>query len=223
MSCNDNCNQTCCCQQQTGTQGATGPQGPAGPAGPIGPQGADGAGTILENFYEEFIQQLNVSDSLPNPGIYHFPPGYEILTFTNNSGSTKNYLVKGSYDTLLQTTNVKDIESWVDGAIIKTVGAVDTVEWQNFGRTDAIIHIYDGPLQTDVINIGSIPDEVFTSPGNNPVEIRFGSATIPRNVSFFKKISLNDGETVSLMFKCKDDQSQSILLQAQIFVEELSQ
>lgn len=184
--------------------------------------GTDGTTpAVEENFYEEFIGDIQVSSGLPNPAIYHFPTGYEILTYTNTSGVSKDYIVHVSYDILLNLNNSEDMSHWVDGAIVKTVGAVDTVQYESLGTMDMLVGLYDGPTVGDIININSIPDTVNTTPGNNPVEARFGSMVLPRNVSFFKKVTLLNGETVSLKFKTKDVTSESLLKKAQIFVNEL--
>ena len=180
-----------------------------------------GAPAAKENFYEEFIGDVQVNTGLPNPAVYHFPTGYEILTYTNTSGVSKDYIVNVSYDVSMNASNTEDPSHWVDGAIVKTVGAVDSVLYESLGSTDMLVALYDGPTVGDIINIDSIPDTVNTTPGNNPVEVRFGNILKPRNISFFKKVTLADGETVSLKFKTKDVSSESLLRKAQIFVNEL--
>lgn len=189
--------------------------------GPAGADGTDGTPSPKASFYSEFIGQVNVSDGLPDPAVYHFPTGYGVNTYTNSSGATKDYIVHGSFDSLLFSSNLNDVENWVDGAIIKTVAAVDSVEWESTGLVDLSVALYDGPDISDNIYRASLPDTVNTTPGDNPVEVRFTSANIPRNVAFFKKVTLNDGESVSLKFKTKENLTPSILKQAQFFVLEL--
>jgi len=230
--CNDGCNDCkgSCERVVIDKRGLTGPQGPPGPQGERGfpgtngTNGQDGASYVNKvNSYNEFIGDVDVKDSLPNPAVYHFPPGYEVLTYTNNTGETKPFIVHGSWDTLLTDPNSFDIENWVDGAIVKTVAAVDSVEYESLSLIDVSVSLFDGAGVGDTINIASAPDTVDTAPGGNPTEVRFASASIPKNSSIFKKVFLNDGESISLKFKTKDASSNSRLRKAQLFVNELDQ
>jgi hypothetical protein len=128
-----------------------------------------------------------------------------------------------SYDTITApaTANSSNITNWVDGAIIKTVGAIDTIMYQSLGRTLLSGSLLDGPNVGDTVNRSSTaPDQVLTTAGNT-VEFRFLNGQIPSSTSFFYYITLNAGEKVSLKFKTKDVTSPSVLTQAQIMVEEI--
>jgi hypothetical protein len=176
-----------------------------------------------EFFYDDNVQTVSLN-SLPTPSVYSFPNvNYSALTYTNPSLVTKNYKVWVSYDTITApaTANSSNITNWVDGAIIKTVGAIDTIMYQSLGRTLLSGSLMDGPNVGDTVNRASIaPDQVLTTAGNT-VEFRFLNGQIPSSTSFFYYITLNAGETVSLKFKTKDVTSPSVLTQAQMLVEEI--
>jgi len=209
------CHKTvCCCEKRITVIGKQGEPG-ASVAGPPGP-----VATKL-NFYEEVISSVDVKD-MASPNVYGFPTGYNILTYTNTSGSTKDFIVHAAYDHKAETnSNVQQVENWVDGAIVKTVSAVDTVMWGNVDRIDVEGSLFDGPLAGDAINIATpAPNNVVTAAAN-PVEFRFITYEHAKNVAMFKKVTLLNGESVSLKFKTKDGATPSRLLRAQIFVQEL--
>lgn len=175
-----------------------------------------------EFFYDDNVENVNIQ-TVPTPSVYSFPSvGYSTLTYTNPSLVAKNYKVWVSYDTvtLPSTVNSSNISNWVDGAIIKTVGFIDTVMYQNLSRPLLSGSLLDGANTNDIVNRSSIaPDQVLTTAGNT-VEFRFLSGQLTFNSSFFYYITLNPGETVSLKFKTKDITSPGWLLQAQMMVEE---
>lgn len=179
--------------------------------------------TAKEFFYDDNVQTVSLN-SVPTPSVYSFPNvNYSALTYTNPSLVTKNYKVWVSYDTITApaTANSSNITNWVDGAIIKTVGVIDTVMYQSLGRTLLSGSLMDGPAVGDTVTRASVaPDQVLTTAGNT-VEFRFLNGQIPSSTSFFYYITLNAGETVSLKFKTKDVTSPSVLTQAQIMVEEI--
>lgn len=177
-----------------------------------------------ENFYEETISTLDITtDPSFVPLTYFQPAGYETLTYTNSSGLTKDYIINVSYEssTLPSVLNESDISNWLDGAIIKTdVSAVDTVEYESLSTTLLSTFLFDGLATGDTVTIDSIaPDQVLTTAGN-PVEVRFLNGHLPKNTSFFKKVTLDDTETISLQFKSKDGNA-GWLLKAQMFINEL--
>jgi len=176
-----------------------------------------------EFFYDDNVETVSLN-SVPTPSVYSFPNvNYSALTYTNPSLITKNYKVWVSYDTITApaTANSSNITNWVDGAIIKTVGAIDTIMYQSLGRTLLSGSLLDGPNVGDTVNRSSTaPDQVLTTAGNT-VEFRFLNGQIPSSTSFFYYITLNAGETVSLKFKTKDVTSPSVLTQAQMMVEEI--
>jgi len=179
--------------------------------------------TAKEFFYDDNVETVSLN-SVPTPSVYSFPnANYSALSYTNPSLVTKNYKVWVSYNTITApaTANSSNITNWVDGAIIKTVGAIDTIMYQSLGRTLLSGSLMDGPNVGDTVNRSSTaPDQVLTTAGNT-VEFRFLNGQIPSSTSFFYYITLNAGEKVSLKFKTKDVTSPSVLTQAQIMVEEI--
>jgi len=228
-----------------GTPGPIGPAGPAGPTGPTGPassniviNGDDDIVVTTDNsipgtttftigrpkefFYDDHVQTLDIeTDSAFIDNTYFFPTPYSGLTYTNTSGDTKNYLVTVSYDTFSAVSgllNAASIGSWVDGAIIKTVGSSDTILYESLGTSILQISLYDGPNITNVINLSSL-DTVETVDGD-AVYAAFGSSRIPRNISFVYPVTLNNTEKVSLKFKGKSG-NRAWLSKAQILVQEI--
>jgi hypothetical protein len=179
--------------------------------------------TAKEFFYDDNVETININTAA-TPGVYSFPNvNYSALSYTNAGPAAKNYKVWVSYNTITlpATANSSNIANWVDGAIIKTVGFIDTVMYQSLGTTLLSGSLMDGPNATDTVNRSSSPpDRVLTTAGT-PVEFRFLNGQIPSNVSFFYYITLNAGETVSLKFKTKDATSAAWLLQAQMMVEQI--
>lgn len=179
--------------------------------------------TAKEFFYDDNVESVNIQ-TIPTPSVYSFPTvGYSSLTYTNSGLTPKNYKVWVSYDTVSLPTSVNNsnISNWVDGAIIKTVGVIDTVMYQNFARPLLSGSLLDGPNTNDIVNRTSIaPDQVLTTAGNT-VEFRFLSGQLTFNSSFFYYITLNAGEKVSLKFKTKDITSPAWLIQAQMMVEQI--
>lgn len=177
------------------------------------------------NYYAESTTALYLQNSVAPEayidGQYFQPNTYTTLGFTNTSGSTKDFLVRVSYDTNAQslTANLPSIGNEVDGALIKN-GNVLSPEYQSLGNTLISGFLFDGPTGTDVVDFSSA-EQVLTSPSSNPVEFRFFNGGIPRNVSFFKKITLNNGEIIQLMFRSKGATPNGYLLQAQFYIEEI--
>ena len=176
-----------------------------------------------EFFYDDNIQTININ-TVPTPSVYSFPSvNYSALTYTNPSLIAKNYKVWVSYDSIIQPllANSSNISNWVDGAIIKTVAAIDTMMYQSLGRTFLSGSLMDGLTVSDTVNRSSLaPNQVLTTAGAT-VEFRFLNGQIPSNTSFFYYITLNAGETVSLKFKTKYVTSNAWLTQAQMMVEEI--
>lgn len=183
---------------------------------------------VREIFYQEQIDLINIGSPINwpigvvTPAVYFHPVGYETLSYTNTSGQAKTYKVHASWDKELldYTANSAQIGNYVDGALIKTVSAVDAVEYESKDLTLLSVFLFDGYDGGDTITIPSAPDTVRTTPGNLPVEVRFLQGRLPKNVSIFKLVVLNDGETISLKFKVKAENDNSWLLQAQLMVEE---
>lgn len=183
---------------------------------------------LKDLYYQEEINLINLTAptswpvGVTAPNVYFHPVGYEVLSYTNTSGLAKTYKVHASWDTELldYNPNSAQILNEVDGAIIKTVSAVDTVQYEKKDRTGLAVAIMDGYASTDFIGISSAPDTVNTTPGDNPVEVRFLQGRLPKNINIFKVVVLNNGETVSLKFKCPEGDGRSWLAQAQFMIEE---
>lgn len=179
-------------------------------------------GRPKEFFYDDHVQTLDITtDPAFITDTYFFPTPYSALTYTNTSGSTKQYLVHVSYDTTAFVNgplNQASIANWVDGAIIKTVGVTDTIMYQSLGTTILQVSLFDGINTTNVINLSSL-DSVQTVDGD-PVLAAFGSSRLPRNISFSYPITLNNSEKVSLKFKGKTG-NEAWLIRAQIVVQEI--
>ena len=208
------------CVPQRGERGLRGKDGLQGEPGPAGPAGGGIISKI--NFYESVVQDVNVSENLPNPNVYDFPVGYTGLTWENTTDASKIMMVQGTWEQLLNVNNIDEMSNWVDGALILTsVGGSDSVLWESLGNLDIRGSLFDGPTINDTIKIGSIPDTVQSTPNNNQVEFRFGSCNIPQNKSIIAKITVQAGEKLSLKFKTKSIASPSLLNKAQIFGQEL--
>jgi hypothetical protein len=189
----------------------------------VGPPGEDGEDGIAAApkicFYDETISTLEVSASLPDPTIYHFPPGYGNLTYTNNSGETKDFIVHVSYDCRINETNINFMYNHVDAAIVKTVAAIDSVEYQEYGLWNLGGNLMNGNNIGDFVTRNIANDNVLTDQGDS-VEWRFQQVDVPYNTNFFKKVTLNDTESISLKFKSPEPGINSTLIQAQIAVLE---
>jgi hypothetical protein len=175
-----------------------------------------------ELLYQEAYGLVNVNGGV-TPTDYHFPLGYTALTYTNLTGVTKRYKVHVSYTTTLPlpTVNANSYSNTVDGAIVKTSFAIDTVIYESIaGRTVIDASLFDGLTTGDIVNIGSA-EQVVTTPGTLPVEFRFIEGDANKNVAFFTVLTLNDGESVSLKFKTADSGSDAYIIDGQILVEEI--
>lgn len=180
---------------------------------------------VKENFYEENIEEVDISETL-NPSDWSFPTvGYESLSFTNSSNHTKNYIVHASYDmTFPNGIRNYSFESWVEGAIIKTVSGVDSLMYKSSMNQDLQISLYSGTTHDTTTMLSADPSSPLpyvTTSDDNKLDIGFNGITLKYNSSFFKKVTLAPNETVSLKFKTKDSGSVGILVQGQIFGYEL--
>jgi len=219
---------------ERGLQGLPGPQGPQGAPGFPNQIVVVGANDIVVNentvgaittytvgrpkefFYNEVVSTINVDDAT---WLYHFPVGYAGLVYTNATLVPKTYLVQGSYDAAAPMgSNAAGHENWVEGAIIKTVLAVDSVQWESDGHMLLSANLYNGPGAGDVVN--SVTTNFVVDNLGNHVEVRLTTALIPSNTSFFKYLTLAPGESVSLQFRAKGG-STGILKKAQLVVQEI--
>jgi hypothetical protein len=183
-----------------------------------------------EFFYQEVIQDNDIS---VDPGFvslqYFSPVGYNVLSYTNTSSVAKTYKVHASYQHSVGAFagNREAFESWVDAALIKTIGMVNTVQYESLGQLNISGFLFYGPNANNVIGVDGTPiHELFDNQGST-VEFRFGPAlNIPLRGSFFKSLTLNPNETVTLMFRAKEPTSflepaASLLNRAQMMVEEI--
>jgi hypothetical protein len=183
-----------------------------------------------QNFFSQVVSTVQIkNDLVPAVDVYHFPTGYSSLTYTYPLGLAIpiTVVVQASYDvsTVFSGSGVNSpaIENWVDGAIVKTVGITDTVQYESIaGRTFISGYLFDGASSTDVVNFVSA-DKVLTTPGGLPVEFRFTNGLEYKNISFMSVVTLNPGEKISLKFKTKDASTNSVLNQAQLLIQELIQ
>ena len=181
--------------------------------------------TPIISYYAESVTPIYLQNSVaPQAYVdnqYFQPNGYTTLGYTNTSGVTKDYFVRVSYDTnvIAISVNSATISNDVDGALIKN-GNTGTPVYQSLGTTLLSGFLFNGPTTSDVVNTGTA-ETVVTTPSADPVEFRFLNGSLPRNVSFFKKVTLNAGETIELMFRGKGGAPNGYLLQAQFYVEEI--
>jgi len=195
------------------------------PSGPVAGVTTYTISRPKEIFYQEASGLVNVLlDPVADPTIYHFPTGYNTLTYLNSTGSSKTYTVHVSYIGVVGFNDVVNSASFynqLDGAIITTAFAIDTIAYESIGARVAMSgSLFDGPNATDTVNFLST-ETVVTTPGINPVEFRFIDGSATRHVSFFKLITLNDGESVSLKFRSADSVNNAYITQAQILVQEI--
>lgn len=213
-------NQFFICNPVNGEDGATGPQGPRGdyvqivaasvgqcPTGGIVVQLIDGvtSDTLSENaicngvcecdenfnFYVENIETVEVKDQA-DPTEYEFPSaGYSNLSYTNITGVSMDLLVSVSFDHGRSISAATDWYNDVRGAIVKTVASVDTVEYEHLGLNAMV-----GTVNFTVLQ---------------KIE----------NITFFKKVTLGNNETISLKFRTKDASAPSQLYKAQMMLTKL--
>jgi len=213
-------NQFFICNPEDGEDGGIGPQGPRGdyvqisaatleqcPTGGFTISLLDGVtddtlstSTVcngscecdpLFNFYGENIETLEVKDQA-DPEEYSFPSaGYSTLSYTNSTGVSMDLKVEVSYDHGRTVGVTPEWYNDVRGAIVKTVASIDTVEYEHLGL-NAIVNTVNFTLLQKI-----------------------------ENVSFFKKVTLGNNETISLKFRTKDASAPSQLYKAQIMITQL--
>lgn len=171
--------------------------------------------------YQEAIFSLDITT---DPGFvdntYFMPLAYSSLNYVNTTGATKDFLVRVSFDTIA-TINpflLQSISNKVDGAIIKNNNSV-TPQYQSIGTTALGNFLVDSV--TGIVITPVSAQTVVTIPSINPVTTSLGlNAVLPRNVSFFKLVTLAPTESIQLMFRALTGNT-ARLLRAQIFVEEI--
>jgi hypothetical protein len=174
--------------------------------------------------YNEAIGSINVDDDpVPNTAVFHFPLGYNSLTYTNTTGVTKDYIVNVSFDTEIPTITATPVSIFnlIAGGIITTALGIDTIEWESSAAsTQHGVSLFDGPTITDIVDI-TTTEKVQTVPGVLDVEARFKIFSAAKNVSCFKRLTLNNNESVSLKFKTLIAGYEAYVVQAQIYVQEI--
>lgn len=195
------------------------------PSGPVAGVTTYTISRPKELFYQQANGLVNVLLSpVADPTIYHFPTGYNGLEYINTTGVTKSYTVHVSYIATGGVTdliNSAELINSLDGAIITTSFAVDTIAYESFGgRTRVAGYLFDGATIADIVDAGTT-ETVVTTPGVLPVEFRFLYHDATKHVSFFRVVTLNNGESVSLKFKTANVAQDAYLSQAQILVQEL--
>jgi len=188
MSCNcknNNCNNSCGCREVITKRGEKGEQGVVGPPGPTGPAGI--------NAYEEIVNPIDLGVADPNwvgPLDWFIPQAYETISFTNTSGTTKDFIVHVGYGS-----------------------GTNAIAPGEYGKSDVDCGIF---LSTDLVNpLYDIAAKVQINDGDSPTLYQ-----VNQNPSFFKKVTLLDGQGVAVQFRCKDV-AVGHLRKAQLFVREL--
>lgn len=174
--------------------------------------------------YNEAIGSVNVDDDpVPDTEVFHFPIGYNSLTYTNTTGVAKDYIVNVSFDTEIPTIMATpiSISNLIAGGIITTSLGIDTIEWESSAAsTQHGVSLFDGATITDVVDF-TTTEKVQTVPGGLDVEARFKMFSAAKNVSCFKRLTLNNNESVSLKFKTLIAGYEAYVVQAQIYVQEI--
>jgi hypothetical protein len=181
-----------------------------------------------EFFYREVIQNNDISVDPNFISLQYFSPvGYNVLSYTNTGSVAKTYKIHASYEHSVGAFagNREAFNSWVDAALIKTIGMVNTVQYESLGQLNISGFLYWGSNVTDRIGTGTPIHELFDDQGST-VEFRFNTVQTPLRGSFFKSLTLNPNETVTLMFRAKNptnfgEPAASLLNRAQIMVEEI--
>jgi hypothetical protein len=172
------------------------------------------------NYYAEALTPIQLSS---DPGYvdstYFQPTGYTGLSYTNTSGVSKDFFVRVSYDSdfFVTAPNEAEIRNIVDGGLFKN-GVVQL--YSSAGETRLVGSMVDSG--GNPVNLTSA-ETLQTVPSTNDTEFQFLTARLPRNVSFFKKVTLANGESVELKFRSKGTPPSLVgyLLQAQFYIEEI--
>jgi len=177
-------------------------------------------------FYREAVATINLGLKI-TPDIYTLPelgPGspYLNLTYTNSSSIARTYGVTGSFEmgSTITVGNTDNIANIVDGALIKTVGAVKSTLYESKNSNLISGYLFWGPNSNNIIDSDSTPHFLVDSLSSK-VEFRFLNTSVQDNASIFQIVTLQPGEKVSLMFKTKDAESAGWIRSAQIMVVEI--
>jgi hypothetical protein len=149
--------------------------------------------TSFINSYIEVLTAIDLGVADPNwngDNSWFIPTAYSTLTYTNNSGLEKTFFIQVNY---------------LNGKNDIAVGAygLSDVDSGLFLNTDLLNPIYDVSSKVQ-INDGGVPTLYL----------------INQNNTYFKKVTLLDGEGVTVQFKTKSIGT-GHLQKAQMFVKEL--
>lgn len=198
-----------------GPQGIQGPIGPEGPQGIQGIQGVPGSGVAKFNFFEEVSVQEAVDQA-----VFYQPPGYEVLTYTNTSGVAQILIAHATAEAVMNINNAQDIANYVEMALVKTISGVDSYTYISNMKVDLRIGIFDDVSPgTPLTLVSPLAPRQVTTDEANPVEVRFGQGLLHQTGTAMKKVTLQNGESISVKFKNKG--SAMRLDSAQFFLQEL--
>lgn len=207
--CAGNCNGCCDC---------SGICLPKGPKGDQGEPGTPYVAPVLVNEYFENVEYVSVGASA-TPTVYSFPSvGYQTLSYTNTSGGDLVLEVNATWKS--GQTTILGASEQVDAAIIRTtVAPADVIEWEYLVTTAVAYTLREDATITEV---GSGTTEtVIASPGGGDIYLAKNFTEVPSIGAMFKKVTLLDGETISLKFKTKNTSSEDFITKAQFYVKEL--
>jgi len=222
MSCSK-CNTSCSCAHACGsTKGERGLRGLTGPQGEPGPAGPAGGGVVNRlNFFEEHTDDQAITDT-----IFYFPPGYEILSWTNNTGAPITIIAHATGQSVrgVGIEESSDVSNDVEMALVRTIVGVDDYTYTHHMRFDLrggnFDALYVAPLAGVPLTITSpLAPRQLTTDEDNPTEFRFAQSLLSQAAPIMKKITLNNGEAISVKFRSKG--SGSTLQSAQLFIQEL--
>jgi len=203
-----------------GDKGDQGPQGPSGATGPgasidiiteddltvesntVGDQTVFTIGRPKELFHDYISSQLDISvDPAWTSLTYFQPTGYTTLNYTNPSSETKKYKVFGTYQhEIIQSSNKTQVGSWVDAAIVKTGGVI--IE-QAYGIYSMRSNLFWGTAGNESIGSGTPVHNLIDDQGS-VLDLRMQSIQFTPGKTIVQVVTLDPGETVSLMFRTKD-------------------
>lgn len=168
--------------------------------------------SLKSNYYFGYSNDVDITSDPSFVDFTYFQPlGYTGLSFTNTSGSSKDYIVHMSYSYKTDITSGQ-IKPWLDAALVSVkAGPIENVEWEQEGDINIQPQLYDGATPADVANLVN----------GDPYEVRYESNNkLKLSHTFMTKVTLLNGESIEGRFRGKSGSS-GILVKAQMFVQEL--
>jgi len=179
------------CNNSCGCREVITKRGEKGDRGDVGPPGPTGPAGL--NSYVEVVNPIDLGVADPNwIGSYDWfiPTAYETITYTNTSGATKDFIVHVGYNS-----------------------GTNAVAAGEYGKSEVDCGIF---LSTDLVNpLYEVAAKVQINDGGVSTLYQVNQVN-----SFFKKVTLLNGESVKVQFRCKDV-GVGHLREAQLFVREL--